>query len=298
VVFSSEPGKVLDLLRDLREWFGKPVILDEDRLRAQSLRQAAAMGTLLGEPTSRETFLNALEARISFQLSRDAQDQRAFELVNKTNQFNLNGRRITETGWRQTLENPEGFLLTASYADKFGPLGKIAVVLGESRSGAAAISSWVMSCRAFSRRVEHATFSHLFESMNLDKVLFHFEKTERNTPLQEFFASLGIRTRRRRSRAPSSRRAALLSPTLWRLMQRSDLEGKLSGIFGVAFEGLKSDSTRLATRDTVGNWDSIAMMNLVALIEEEFGQTFDLEEAAEWTSYEQVRAALSKRLEG
>ena len=40
------------------------------------------------------------------------------------------------------------------------------------------------------------------------------------------------------------------------------------------------------------------MMNLVALIEEEFGQTFDLEEAAEWTSYEQVRAALSKRLEG
>jgi hypothetical protein len=39
-------------------------------------------------------------------------------------------------------------------------------------------------------------------------------------------------------------------------------------------------------------------MNLLALIEEEFGQTFDLEEAAEWTSYEQIRAALSKRLEG
>jgi acyl carrier protein len=81
-------------------------------------------------------------------------------------------------------------------------------------------------------------------------------------------------------------------------MQRSDLEGKLSGIFGAAFEGLKGESARLATRDTVGNWDSIAVMNLVALIEEEFGQAFDLEEAAEWTSYEQVRAALSKRLEG
>jgi len=59
VVFPSEPSKALDLLRDLREWFGKPVILDEDRLRAQSLRQAAAMGTLPGEPTSRETFLSA-----------------------------------------------------------------------------------------------------------------------------------------------------------------------------------------------------------------------------------------------
>jgi len=67
-------------------------------------------GNASGQTPSRETFLSALEARISFQLSRDAQDQRAFELVNKTNQFNLNGRRITETGWRQTLENPEGFL--------------------------------------------------------------------------------------------------------------------------------------------------------------------------------------------
>jgi acyl carrier protein len=81
-------------------------------------------------------------------------------------------------------------------------------------------------------------------------------------------------------------------------MQPSDLEGRLSGIFCAAFVGLKGNQARLATRDTVSNWDSIAVMNLVALIEEEFRQTFDLEEAAEWTSYEQVRAALNKRLEG
>jgi FkbH-like protein len=192
VVFPSEPGRILELLRELRQWFGRPAILDEDRLRSQSLRQAAAMGAAPAEATDREAFLAALEARISFQLSRDVHDERAFELVNKTNQFNLNGRRITEAGWRQMLSNPEGFLLTANYEDKFGPLGKIAAVVGESRYGAAAISSWVMSCRAFSRRVEYATLSHLFESLKLDKILFTFEKTERNTPLQEFFASLGI----------------------------------------------------------------------------------------------------------
>jgi len=191
-VFSSEPSKIYELLRQLREWFGRPAIVEEDRLRARSLQQAAAMEAASGEAPGREAFLAALQARISFQLSRDAHDERAFELVNKTNQFNLNGRRVTEAGWRQMLSNPEGFLLTASYEDKFGPLGKIAVVLGESRRGDAAISSWVMSCRAFSRRVEYATLSYLFESLKLDKILFRFEKTERNTPLQEFFASLGI----------------------------------------------------------------------------------------------------------
>ncbi|HLH43515.1 MAG TPA: acyl carrier protein [Bryobacteraceae bacterium] len=81
-------------------------------------------------------------------------------------------------------------------------------------------------------------------------------------------------------------------------MQPSDLEGRLSGIFCAAFAGLNGDQARLATRDTVSAWDSIAIMNLLALIEEEFGLTFELEEAAEWTSYEQIRMALSKRLEG
>lgn len=81
-------------------------------------------------------------------------------------------------------------------------------------------------------------------------------------------------------------------------MQPSDLEGRLSGVFCAAFAGLKGNEAPFATRDTVSAWDSIAVMNLLALIEEEFGQTFDLEEAAEWTSYEQIRAALSKRLEG
>jgi acyl carrier protein len=35
---------------------------------------------------------------------------------------------------------------------------------------------------------------------------------------------------------------------------------------------------------------------LFALIEEEFGERFDLEEAAEWASYAQIRDALESRL--
>ena len=78
----------------------------------------------------------------------------------------------------------------------------------------------------------------------------------------------------------------------------SDLEGRLTAIFRAAFPGLKDQSVGLATRDSVANWDSIAAVTLCSLIEEEFGQPFDLEEAAEWTSLEQVRAALEQRLGG
>lgn len=189
---THDPHRILELFRTLREWFGKPVIRAEDRLRASSLRSAAEAGPLPTDPASRESFLAALRGKISLRVSRDASDQRAFELVNKTNQFNLNGRRVTEAGWRQLLANPDAFLLTAAYEDKFGALGKVAVAAGESRRGAATISCWVMSCRAFSRRIEFAILRRMFETLNVEKVMLEFEKTSRNTPLQEFLASLQI----------------------------------------------------------------------------------------------------------
>jgi acyl carrier protein len=73
------------------------------------------------------------------------------------------------------------------------------------------------------------------------------------------------------------------------------IEQRLSTIFRAAFN-LEGDAVQRASRDTIATWDSIAAMTLAALIEEEFGQTFDLEEAAEWSSYEQVYSALRGRL--
>jgi FkbH-like protein len=189
---ANDAARLLDLFDTLRQWFGKARILSEDRLRARSLRHSAAAEAAPIDSAAREAFLAALEARLSFQMSRDAADERAFELLSKTNQFNLNGRRITEAAWREALRVPESFLVTADYTDKFGPLGKIAVVMGERRGAAATVSFWVMSCRAFSRRIEYATLRYLFERLSVERISLKFEITERNGPLREFLASLGI----------------------------------------------------------------------------------------------------------
>lgn len=78
----------------------------------------------------------------------------------------------------------------------------------------------------------------------------------------------------------------------------SDLDERLSAIFRAAFPGLEEGTVRAATRDSVDSWDSVAAVTLASLIEEEFGEPFDLEEAAEWTSYQRVRTELEKRLDG
>ena len=76
----------------------------------------------------------------------------------------------------------------------------------------------------------------------------------------------------------------------------SELNNRLAALFRATFPDLDAENLSDVTRDTVAGWDSIAVMTLFALIEEEFGERFDLEEAAEWTSYAQIRDALESRI--
>jgi len=182
---------IWDLLLHLRQLFGKSVVTEEDALRAGSIRQSQSWRELEKASGDRaDTFLKSAEARITFRCSKSAADQRAFELLNKTNQFNLNGKRFSESEWKRLFDDPKVFLLTASYEDKFGPLGKVAVIIGRIVERQVHVNSWVMSCRAFSRRIEFQCLQYLFDIFKAEEIVFDYEMTPRNTPVREFFATL------------------------------------------------------------------------------------------------------------
>jgi FkbH-like protein len=127
----DDPGAVRDLLEQLRELFGKSSVSEEDRIRSRSIRSAVAIRDAVRQnPISYEEVLKQSQASIDFRLAGNGRDDRAFELVNKTSQFNLNGRRYSKAEWQNYFRQQHAFLLTASYQDKFRPLGEIAAVLG------------------------------------------------------------------------------------------------------------------------------------------------------------------------
>lgn len=186
----NDPQAVYDLLVYLRDLFGKGVVSPEDELRLASVRSNLNIRQAAGEATDgfSETLLEQSEAELKLSLRKDAGDARALELINKTNQFNLNGRRLTEAEWRRYLQEDETFLLTANYRDRFGPLGKIAVIAGRRRGATIQVEFWVMSCRAFSRRIEHHCLKFLFDRFDCSRIVFDYERTPRNGPLSSFFA--------------------------------------------------------------------------------------------------------------
>jgi FkbH-like protein len=186
----DDPG-IWEQLKRLRDLFGKRVLTEEDSLRLASIRQAGAWRDLgQSSPATADDFLEGADAHITFDFIQPDGDSRAFELVNKTNQFNLNGKRLNESEWRTLLSDPESFLLTASYKDKYGALGKIAVLAGRAQAGRIHLNRWVMSCRAFSRRIEYRCLQYLFDTLAADEIVFAYEASSRNSVFQEFLTEV------------------------------------------------------------------------------------------------------------
>jgi FkbH-like protein len=177
--------------RRLRDHFGKSFVSEEDSLRLESIRNAAAFaGSLEAEQVSMSDFLRAAEGQLTFVHGVPGEDTRAFELVNKTNQFNLNGMRYDEGVWSKLIRDPDVRVITLSYEDKFGKLGRIAVMLSRVEGKRLILESWVMSCRAFSRRIEFHCLEHLYERFGVDEIVFQIMKTDRNGPMVEFLEGL------------------------------------------------------------------------------------------------------------
>jgi FkbH-like protein len=193
---SDYPG-AYDLLRRLGDLFGKSKLVEEDSIRLDSLRQGSAFRQVAEEGGGQapEEFLAQAKATIllDFRSSNDFRstgNSRTLELVNKTNQFNLNGVRYTDAEWGKQLETPGAFLLVVGYQDKFGPLGKIAVLQGRCEGNTLHVGTWVMSCRAFARRIEHCCIDALFRRFPVEEVRFSFAPTSRNGPLRRFLSEM------------------------------------------------------------------------------------------------------------
>jgi FkbH-like protein len=183
---------IYELVSSLRDLFGKEVISDEDRLRMNSIRRSSQIREITDEGSQgfSDALLEQAEAELTLNIQKDPDDKRAFELVNKTNQFNLNGRRVTEAAWAKHVQKSDTFLLTVSYRDRFGTLGKIAVMTGRVEDSRVNVDTWVMSCRAFARRIEHQCVKTVFEKLHRKEIVFDYIKTARNGPVERFFSEL------------------------------------------------------------------------------------------------------------
>lgn len=182
LAFPSRDDELPALLSALRSHFPRTVITAEDRERTELYRRRlAGMAPSHARGADLTAFLRDLKMELIIYDRSRGDRSRAVELINKTNQFNLNGHRVTNEEVGAVL-TAGGRLLTASLHDRHGAHGEILACLLTAEG---TIASLVMSCRVFQRRVEHAFFLWLSEHAEPIRELC-FVATSRNQPIQDF----------------------------------------------------------------------------------------------------------------
>jgi FkbH-like protein len=188
----GDPGEVVRLLERLRDLFGRPTVTAEDLSRTASLQAAVAFESNRAVHEDPLDFIKQLEGTVTIRRDHPDDAPRALQLTNKTNQFNLNGDRIAETDLQALLAADEGFVLVVSYADRYGSLGRIGVVAGRLGVDTLEVLHWVLSCRAFSRFIEHHMLQRVLALAERRTVRLAYRETPRNSPLREFLGTLGL----------------------------------------------------------------------------------------------------------
>jgi FkbH-like protein len=188
---THDPDGVDAMLATLRGFFGRRRVSAEDRLRLASIRSGAELRAESAQAGDDTDFLRDLSGHVVVDDDSGWRAPRALELVNKTNQFNINGRRLDESEWRSIGESSDALACTVSYTDRFGALGVIAVLAGRVDGRALNVETWVMSCRAFSRAIEHHVLAALLDRHGLDEARVRFAATDRNDVVARFLDTVG-----------------------------------------------------------------------------------------------------------
>jgi FkbH-like protein len=159
--------------------------------QAEALRKEALTGA-----TSPGAYLGSLQMRAEIQDIGPANLDRVVDLITKTNQFNLTTRRHSRAAVESILDTPRSVCFAISLADKFGSYGLISVLLAiPSDEQSLKIDTWLMSCRAMGRTVEHFALNHLAtraQRKGFTRVVGEFLPSPKNAPVRSLLPDLGF----------------------------------------------------------------------------------------------------------
>jgi FkbH-like protein len=122
---------------------------------------------------------------------------RCWELVQRSNQLNLSGRRYTPEEFDELLTTRGVTGVAIDCEDRFGTYGTVGFCNIDNRGEQPLIRDFVLSCRVAQKRVEHTFFAwaarraHARGSTVLRAELV---KTARNGPLAKVFDEMSFRT--------------------------------------------------------------------------------------------------------
>jgi FkbH-like protein len=178
-----------DILKDLTD-LNTLSFTKEDRERNSMYITDKKRKQLKAESYNIEEFLRNLDTKVAFEELGKGNVERAAQLTQKTNQFNLTTRRYTkEDLWRM---REEGFhIYCIDVSDKYGNNGISGVIIYRLKDeNYLLIDSMLLSCRVMGRRIEDHYFEFLIEEARkhrIKQIIGYYIPTNKNVPVKDLY---------------------------------------------------------------------------------------------------------------
>ena len=170
--------------------FDRARVTEEDRRRGEMYSQRAERARAARSSASLEEFLASLELDVKIAPLEPAQVDRVAQLTMRTNQMNATCIRRTAAEISRLGEE----CLTVHVTDRFGSYGLCGAIVFRVAALALEVDTFLLSCRALGRGVEHRMVARLGEialDRGLQTVEIPFVAAQRNRPALLFLESLG-----------------------------------------------------------------------------------------------------------
>ncbi|MGW0737466.1 HAD-IIIC family phosphatase [Streptomyces sp. NPDC002851] len=199
VPLGSEPAHYVEqLLQD--GWFTVPRLTDDDRLRTDRYRDAAARDALRRRSGSSaggyDAYLHDLGAWVQLAPAAPHDLARIAQLSLRTNQFNLTGERFAEAELASFARRPGCRVLAVRAGDRFGDSGLVGALLVRDGAEGRHLDAVLLSCRVLARGVEQGCLAALLADAarrGLPAVHARYRRTDKNARAAGFYPSLGFR---------------------------------------------------------------------------------------------------------
>ena len=142
-----------------------------------------------------KAFVADCEIRVELFVPREPEDvARCVELIQRSNQLNLSGRRLGREEFEQATGDPGFTWLAARCQDRFGDYGIVVVMGVRAAEGSLELTDLCISCRVARRYVEHALVQALADRLGdwCREIRARIAVTDKNSPLREVMADVGF----------------------------------------------------------------------------------------------------------
>ncbi|MBR3722236.1 MAG: HAD-IIIC family phosphatase [Selenomonadaceae bacterium] len=196
--FPVNPEELSSFIAEIyRQCFEKPIVTDEDKNKTKQYRENQTRKQLMKASVDFAGYLDNLEMRM-VRVNPEKHKERLLQLVNKTNQFNLTTKRLTEQELADILCDNHSEVFLYRVLDRFGDNGIVAAAMVEYRNEAV-ITEFTMSCRVMGRKIEDAVIDDIEKysaSRGYGELVGIYIPTEKNKPVRDLYSSLGYKKRK------------------------------------------------------------------------------------------------------